>query len=152
MTPAQLSALADEVRNDPQAIGYAAHLPGSPGAIVDLINARTQSMLQPMTASRALVWAAKSRSYAKIVDTGNDTASPYRDSCLAFRDNIFGGLPVDLSDADVQAEFSAWETGDIITADAHALAISYATQPASRADVLGLPPATVENLYEAGVI
>jgi hypothetical protein len=140
--------LVGELRVDPLGLGYAAHLPGDPQRVVDLITAPTQSKLQPMTASRALVWGAKSGAYAKIIDTGNEQASPYRSSCLAFRDNILGGLPIDLSDPDVEAEFDAWEAGGIITAEAHALAIQYATQPASRADVLGIPAPSPRDILD----
>jgi hypothetical protein len=145
-----MTILSDELRDDPKGIGYKAHMPQSPGIVVDLLNAPTQSMVKPIESTTAQAWAA-SGPYAAIVDAGANTDHPCRASCLMLRDTIISRVPISMDAADVQEMFAAWVQTGVITQAQHDDLYTRATQPASRAEVLGLGFVTMDDLINAGV-
>lgn len=141
MNLSELQRLKNELAVDPLSIGYAACFPDSPGAVVDLINAKTQMMVKEITCAQGMGWAAAGP-YAAIVDASENVAHPCRASCLVLRELFSAGLPIHLEDPHVMGMFGAWvATGLITQAEQDALIVT-ATQPASRAEVLGLPVIT----------
>jgi hypothetical protein len=148
VTPAELVALKAELANDPLALGYAAHLPGDPQRVVDLLTAPAYTSLQPITAARALTWAGTGPMSA-ITDAANNSASPARASCLSFLHSLSSSMPLDPSDPDVKSMFDGWQTLGVITVDQHAALLTAATKPASRADVLGIPAPTARDIIDA---
>src|SRR5437762_7061781 len=114
MNTADLAKLAAELGSDPHAIGYAAYLPGDPEKAVALLTSLTQSMAGPMSASRALEWAAQGP-LAAIVDASNQQGHPLRSSCLALLMNVSAGRDIDLGSAPEQMMFKAWLDTGLIT-------------------------------------
>jgi hypothetical protein len=151
MTPAQLIALKSEIAGDPLGLGYAAHLPASPGLVVDLLNAATQSMLGPLRSTTAKAWAAAGP-YAAIVDASTNVTHPCRASCLVIRDSFACGDPIHVEDPELQGMLNAWVTAKICTQAQVDTLYARAMQPASRAQVLGWPTIEIRDLVAAGVI
>jgi hypothetical protein len=151
MTPDQLQALCNEVAADPTHKGYQTHLPSSPGLVVDLLNALTETKVKAITTSAAKTWAAAGP-YAGIVDASNTAGHSARASCLVIRDAFASGDLIHLDDPSLQNLFAAWVTAGVITQAQHDALIAIATQPASRAEVLGLPFVTEHDLIAAGVV
>jgi hypothetical protein len=151
MTPAQLLALKGEILGDPLGLGYGAHLPDSPGLVVDLLNALTQSMVGPLRSTTAKAWAAAGP-YANIVDASMDTMHPCRASCLVIRDSFSCGDPIHVEDPQLQAMLAAWKATGICTQAQVEDLYARAMMPASRAQVLGWPTIEMRDLVAAGVI
>jgi len=145
MTPEQLSILKSEIQSDPIRLGYSACFPASPGHAVELINLPMQTMIKPITAAVAMTWAA-SGPYAAIVDAANTANHPFRASCLVIRETFAAGLDIDLQHPEIQAMFAGWLAATLITQDQHDALMTVATQPASRAEVLGLDYVTESDI------
>ena len=141
-------SLADELKTDPENLGYAAHLPDDPQRVIDLMTALSFKKVQPITAGQALTWAAAGP-LATITDTSNNANSPIRASCLAFLLAMKAGRDVDMGDSNVKAQFDIWLQQGIINQQQHDDIITIATQPASRADVLGIPAPTARDIIDA---
>jgi hypothetical protein len=146
-----MTTLSDELRDDPKGIGYKAHMPQSPGIVVDLLNAPTQSMVKAIRSTTAQAWAA-SGPYAAIVDAGANPSHPCRASCLMLRDTLVSGVPISMDEPDVQAMLAAWVATNVITQAQHDDLYKRATQPASRAEVLGLGIVTIQDFIDADLI
>lgn len=140
--------LHDELTTDPTSKGYAAHLPDSPGIVADMLNAQTETMVKAIRSTTAQAWAA-SGPYARIVDASNDTTHACRASCLVLRETLASGVDIHVERSDVQQMLSAWVSTGVCTQAEHDDLIARATQPASRMEVLGLPPATVHDVIGA---
>ena len=140
--------LRDEIDNDPIAIGYSAYLPSAPGSVVDLLNAYTQTKIKPITSSTAMAWAAAGP-YSNIVDASNDLAHLARASCLVIREVFASGQVIHMELPDITGMFAAWVAAGVITQTQHDELITIATQPASRAEVLGLDRLTEADLRTA---
>ena len=143
-----MSALIEELRGDPEGLGYAQFMPDAPGMVVELLNAPTQFMVKAIRSTTAQAWAATGP-YANIVDASQDKTHPCRASCLILRDTLASGVDIHMEMPDVQEMFAAWVACGICTqAQADAL-YARAMQPASRAEVLGLGVATEEQVRNA---
>lgn len=144
--------LSDEISNDPAGLGYAAHLPDSPGIVADLINnVKTDTMLGPLRTTTAKAWAAHGP-YAKIVDASNDVNHACRASCLVIRDSFACGDPIHIEDAGLQAMLDMWVQHDVATqAEVDAL-YQLATVHASRGEKLGLGIVTAYDITAARAI
>ena len=142
------SALANELKNDPQALGYAAHLPDDPVRVVDLLNSTSTTMVKAIHSTTAQAWAAQGP-YATIVDTGNDKTHVCRASCLLLQATISSGVDIHLERSDVQGMFGLWLSTGVITQAQHDDLYVRATQPASRAEVLGIPAPTARDILNA---
>lgn len=151
MTTAQLAALAAELTIDPLSKGYAALLPASPGAVVDKLNAYTETMVKMIHSTTAQAWAATGP-YSAIVDASNNASHLCRASCLVIRDTFASGVDIHLERNDMRTLLDAWVSTSLITATQRDDLLSRATQPASRAEVLGLPGVTEADLRAAGGI
>lgn len=147
--------LADELRDDPLALGYAQHLPDSPGMVVQLINAPSFSMVKPLMLSERGLLAhyadgpvaadgvlSKLETFAQ---TSHVLASVVR------RAVKFLGTPegMDIGSPTTHAMLDALQTASVLTADEVAKIKALALQPASRAEVLGLGPVTEAQVMEA---
>lgn len=146
-----LVALKSEIQTDPLTLGYAQFLPDAPGHVVDLLNGYTQSKIKAIAAAQALTWAA-SGPMSAIVDASNNAAHPARASALAFLQAIGSAMAIDMDHADIRAQFDGWQAANVITQAQHDALIAVATQPASRAEVLGFGSVAESDLHAAGVI
>jgi hypothetical protein len=140
------AALKNEIQNDPTGKGYALHLPDSPGHVVELLNAQTETMIKPLRSSTAKAWAATGP-YAAIVDASNTVGHPCRASCLVLRDAFASGDTIYIDMPDMQAMFAGWVLAVLITQSQHDALMALATQPASRAEIVGL-----QGITEADVL
>lgn len=143
-----LQALKNEITLDPKGLGYATYLPDAPGMVMQLLNSLSDTMIKPLRTTTAKAWAAAGP-YAKIVDASNDVASPVRSSCLILRDTLISGDEIHMEMPDIKTMFGAWVLFGIITQAQHDDLFLRATQPASRAEVLGLVGATEYDLQIA---
>lgn len=151
LTTAQQATLRAEINNDPKALGYKAYLPGSPGIVVNMLASLSDTMIDTIHSTTAQAWAAQGP-MAKIVDAGNNTAHPCRASCLLVQMTLSSGSDIHLERTDVQQMFDAWLTQGVISQGWHDDLYARAKQPASRLQVLGLPPVDVYDLIAAGVV
>lgn len=140
--------LRDEIHLDPKAKGYMALLPESPGTVADMLNAQTETMVKAIRTTTGQAWAAGGP-YAAIVDASNTVGHPCRASCLVLRESFSSGVDIHMERADVQSMFAGWVTGGLITTAQRDDLFAKATQPASRMEVLGLPPATILDVIGA---
>ena len=153
MTPTQLTALAAEISTDPAALGYAAHLPDAPGAVCDLMNATTSTKSGVVPTAQFAIWAASTGMRAVIEDKALAAGDPLRSAALTLRDLLAGSMAgLDLSDAANVAGLQVWVTVGALTQENHDALVALAATPASRADVLGLPRVTFDDLVAANVV
>jgi len=148
MTPAQQSALVDELRVDPAVRGYSQYMPDAPGMVLQLLNEQSDSMVKAIKSSTGQAWAAAGP-YANIVDAGNDPAHPCRPSCLMLRDTLVSGVDIHVESGDVQYMLAAWVATNVITQLQLDDLFSRAKQPASRVEVLNLGAVTEEDVRSA---
>lgn len=146
MTPRD--TLAAELANDPKQKGYAAFLPGSPGTVAAMLNAPTEMMVKPIRSTTAQAWAATGP-YATIVDASTNAAHQCRASCLVLRETLASGVDIHVDRTDVQEMLSAWVTTKVCTEAQRVDLLARSQQPASRMEVLGLPPATIDDVIGA---
>lgn len=140
-------SLADELKQDPLALGYAAHLPGDPQRVVDLLTAQNYTMVKSrfITARTVL---AECDDGAAILD-GLTTASASISAvkwALTFLSQDSG---LDVGHPRTQTMIGELAQGGALT-DAQAGQIkALAVQSASRADVLGIPTPTARDIVDA---
>jgi hypothetical protein len=153
MNQDQLIILANEIKTDPIGIGYT-HLlttPLGPGHVAEAMNAPTQLMLQAIESDVIMLWSA-SGPYANIVDAANNSAHPCRASCLVIKDKMQSGQYVHIEIQGIQDIFTSWVAAGVITQAQHDALMSLAMQPASRCQVLNIPPVNCDDLLKAGIV
>ena len=136
MTPAQQAILRAELTQDLEGRGYAAHLPGDPARVVDLLTELVTTMTGPLRSTTAKA-------------ASNDANSPCRASGLVSRDSFACGDPIHLEDPRLEAMLAGWVTCGIATEAEVADLYELAQVPASRADVLGIPAPTARDIVDA---
>jgi hypothetical protein len=141
-------SLRDEIHSDPTGKGYATFLPASPGTVAAMLNAPTETMVKTIHSTTGQAWAAAGP-YAAIVDASNNVSHPCRASCLVLRDTFASGVDISLDRADMIGMLAAWVAAGICTAAQRDDLLEKATQPASRMEKLGLPPATIADVIGA---
>jgi hypothetical protein len=149
MTPEQLQILSSELNEDPLKKGYSTYLLKSPGLVIRLLNSFTESMIAPIPSSLAKVWAA-SGPYASIVDVSNTVDHPCRASCLVVRETFKASDSIHINQPEVRTMLDAWVATGVITTEQCDALLALAMQPASRAQVLGLPNITEQDLIKLG--
>lgn len=138
-----MSILSDEIDNDPEGKGYAALLPDQPGRVVDLLNARTETMIKGkmITARGILAEYPGGPTAAATVLDNLDAAAP-NIPALKWAWGFIKGEGLDIGDPATQGMLDTLAVANILTTnDANNLK-GLALQPASRAEVLGLPVIT----------
>ena len=151
-----LNALKAEIQNDPAGIGYAAHLPHSPGAVVDLLNARAQVKAKSrMVTARGIMasYGLGPAAGAVFLDKLDALAGsvPAVNWAMKFLQTEAG---VDVGEPATQAMLTALIGQGGITADEVNGVKAMAIQPASRAEILfgdGVQVAEAD-LRAAGVV
>ena len=144
-----MSVLSDEITNDPTGKGYAAFLPDQPGHVVELLNALTETKAKTrmITARGILSDYPGGPVAAAIVLDKLETAAP---SIPALK-WAFGFLKtsdgLDIGHPATQGMIDQLTPSVITTEEAGHLK-SLALQPASRAEVLGLPVITEQILRD----
>lgn len=142
-----MSVLSDEITSDPAGKGYAAFLPDQPGHVVDLLNAKTETVTGLISRSDLTTWAAATGMRAVIEDKSLDAQSPLRASALAILDVLKGSSEgIDLSKSSNMDILNGWEAAGVLSAIDKASMLALAQQPASRAELLGVGHVTEEML------
>ncbi len=144
-----MSVLSDEITNDPAGKGYAAFLPDQPGRVVDLLNALTETKhkARMITARGILSDYPGGPVAAALVLDKLEAAAP---SVPALK-WAFGFLKtegLDIGHPATQGMIDQLATASVITADEAANLKALSLQPASRAEVLGLPVITEQILRD----
>lgn len=150
------AVLQTEVQNDPESIGYAAHLPAAPGIVADLMNEHRFTMPKPtfvsargVMASFGLGAAAGSRFLNKLEALA--PAVPEIKWVMKFLETDAG---IDIGEPAVQEMLASLAgVGGITQAEVDGIK-AMAMKPASRAEVLfGTNAAVTEaDLRSAGVV
>jgi hypothetical protein len=144
-----MSILSDEIDNDPEGKGYAAFLPDSPGAVVDLLNDKTETATGIIKRADLARWAAKTGMRLVIQIEADNHESPLCPSALSIIDVLRGASDgIDLSIPDNAALLDAWQGLEKLSAEDRASMLALAQTPVSRATVLGLTFITEEMLRD----
>jgi hypothetical protein len=143
-----LTILRAEIDNDPEGLGYASHLPDAPGSVVDLLNGYTGTMVKAIKSSTAMMWAAGG-AYSTIVDASNNVTHPARASCLVVREAFASGQEIHLELQAMRDMLTAWVSTSVITQGQKDSLLALATQPASRAEEIGLFRVDVRDVIAA---
>jgi len=88
------TALADEINNDPQAIGYSTHLPDDHVSVADLLGQDDPAqtvVYESLSSEKATRIAAEVDAYAPIKADAEDPNSPTQSSSLAAMDTLRKG-------------------------------------------------------------
>jgi hypothetical protein len=142
-----MSVLSDEIDQDPTGKGYAAFLPDQPGAVVELLNAKTETVTGIIDRTNLTKWAAKTGMRLIVQQEADNQASPLCSSALSIIDVLRGSSGgIDLADPDNITLLNNWEASGKLPTESKNLMIALAAKKASRAEVLGLPYMTEELL------
>jgi hypothetical protein len=144
-----MSALYDELTNDPEALGYAAMLAaGSHNAIAAALNMARYPALGSVDITPLLEWIAAHGIMARLrtAASGNDAAlASIAEVALMLVSNP--NIPaLDLSRPRVQAMLGALYAGGVVTEAAYNELLSMAAVQVSRAAVLGLGTVTADDV------
>jgi hypothetical protein len=148
MNASELSALKNELATDPAALGYAPLLSsGQLGAVCDLLNAQTQKKVQSryVTARTILAELSDGAAVLDALDACPMSAVKWAMKFLGQDSGLDVGNPA------TQGMLDALSAAAVITASQAAELKAMAELPASRAQVIGVPAVTVEDIYAAGV-
>lgn len=130
-----MTDLSQELATDPASLGYASHLPESPGLVVDLLNAPTRTAVKPRFVTARGVLADVDGG-AQILDKLDALTGAVSEVKWAMKFLLTDGI--DVGHPRTRGLLDQLEAGGAITsADAKALK-DLALQPASRAEELGL--------------
>lgn len=139
--------LATELKTDPLGLGYASYLPGDPQHVVDILTTQDYAMVKSrfITARTVL---AECDDGAAILD-GLVAASASISAvkwALTFLSQDSG---LDVGHPRTQTMIGELSQGGALTAEQAGQLKALAVQPASRADVLGIPAPTARDIVDA---
>lgn len=142
-----MSVLSDEIDNDPTGKGYADLIENAPGKVVELLNANTETMKKPRMITSLTILAEcafpigfTALSKLRAVDPKPEPLF----TAMYWLDRAEG---LDIGNPRTQAQLDIHATVDnYITQEEADELKNLAIQPASRAEVLGLPYMTEELL------
>ena len=140
------SALGTELSTDPLRLGYAAFLPNSPGSVVEILNAYNRSIVKTQYMTARSILAALDDGAAildKIQGASASNSTVKWAMQFMLSDGIDVGHPRTRALLDQLAA-----TGVILQAEADEVK-ALALQPGSRAEELGLLPATETDVMAA---
>jgi hypothetical protein len=143
-----MSVLSDEITNDPTGKGYAAFLPDQPGHVVELLNAPTETMVKSrLITARGILSGYPGGPMVAAVVLDKLKAATSTISALGWAfDFLKTPEGLDLGDPATQGMLDTLATAEVITTEESANLKALAIQPASRAEVLGLPYVDEEML------
>ena len=145
-----MSVLSDEIDNDPTGKGYAAFLPDQPGHVVELLNEQTETMVKSrMITARGIMsdYPGGAALAAGVLDKLEAAAAsiPALKWAMGFLKTTDG---LDIGHSATQGMITQLATATVITSDEADKLKALALQPASRAEVLGLPVITEQILRD----
>ena len=147
-----MSILKTELTTDPMGLGYANWLPDSPGTVADLINAKTFSMPKSLMVSEIDVVglypdgiSAGDAVLAKLETFANNN-QPLSSVVSRALKALYQPQGLNIGSAAVQQMLTVLANEGILTVDESTKLKSIATQPASRAEVLGIEQVSIEQV------
>lgn len=140
------ATLKAELDNDPAGKGYAALLPDSPQVVVDLLNARSETMVKTRMITGRAILAECGVHGPAILDkleaaAASNSAVKWAVTFLKQDAGIDIGHPATRAMIDQM-------TGAVFTAAEAAALKALASQPASRAEVIGLGVVTYKDVCD----
>ncbi|HEV2612534.1 MAG TPA: hypothetical protein VGU61_19890 [Noviherbaspirillum sp.] len=148
MNAQQLAALKAEVQADPTGKGYAAYLPASPGRVVELLNADTESGVKSRMVTARAILAECGPGASVILDKLEAAAANLSAVKWAVR-FLSQDAGIDVGNPATQAMINQLVAGNVLTAAEGKALKDMALQPASRAAVLGFGVVTEADLRTA---
>jgi hypothetical protein len=142
-----MSILSDEITNDPEGKGYAALLPEQPGRVVELLNAYTETKVKTrLITARGILsdYPGGPVGAATVLDK-LEAAAP-NVPALKWAWKFITAEGIDIGHAATQGMLDTLATANVLTTTEATNLKALALQPASRAEVLGLPTITEELL------
>lgn len=147
-------AIKDEISNDPMGLGYATWLPDSPGTVCDLLNAKNYSLPQSMFVREIEIIGlhpdgpiAGDEVLAKL-EAFSLTSHPLARIVVRALNALRQTEGLDLGTDAVQSMLTLLVPDALTVAESDALKF-IASQPASRAEVLGVGVVTIEQVIGA---
>ena len=136
MTPDELAALSAEIKNDPSARGYAAHLPDDPQRVIDILSATTCTMFKSryVTARTILAECADGAEILDTLQSIGQNVSPVK-WMMVFLQQDSG---MDAGHPRTVANIDNLVTNGLLSASFAGQIKSMITQPANRAEFIGL--------------
>jgi molybdopterin-biosynthesis enzyme MoeA-like protein len=128
-------SLQSELQDDPLNRGYAAFMPGAPGVLADMMNARIYTMVKEKFVTARGVLAAHGSAGAAVLDKLETLAASNSEVKWAMRFVTSDGI--DVGHANTRTLLDALVPAVLTQVEAD-LIKNMAVQPASRAEVLGL--------------
>jgi hypothetical protein len=131
-------SLLEEVRDDPETLGYAAlTAANNDEAVAALLNETMMAVVGEISRSDLATWAAATGMRAKIEDVSKDAESPLRSSALAIIDVLKGASAgIDLAKPTNMGILDAWESATLLSAEDKAAFVALATHDTPRSVVL----------------
>jgi hypothetical protein len=147
-TPEAITALGDELRNDPAGLGYAPLLAlGADEALAKLLNLRGRPGRRPVTVRGLLRWGATSGVLSDLVTSSQGASSrAARAVSLAFLRLLDRLDSLDLDDADIRAMVDALVLAGVLTAAQRTELMALGAAQVSRAEELFGPGTSVGHL------
>lgn len=139
--------LADEIKNDPLGHGYAAHLPDDPQRVVDLLTAQAGTAVKSrfVTGRTILAECDDGGAVLDALEAAATTNSAVK-WAVTFLSKDSG---LDVGHPRTQMMIDSLAQGGALTQAQAEQLKALATQPASRADVLGIPAPTARDIIDA---
>lgn len=147
LSAADQQALRNELINDPLSQGYSAHLPGDPQRVVDLLTAQAYSMVKTRYVTTRTI-LAECTDGATVLDALQAASSSV--SAVKWMMTFLGqDSGMDAGHPKTQKSIDDLVVAGLLTAPFGTELKALANQPATRADVLGLPAPTSRDIIDA---
>ena len=140
-------SLRSELLDDPLNRGYSAFLADSPGVLADMMNARIYSMVKEKFVTARGVLAAHGATGAAVLDK-LEAASSGNSAVKWAMKFVSQDSGIDVGHPTTRGLLDAMVPAVLTQAEADMLK-NMAIQPASRAEVLGLPRVSIESVQAA---
>lgn len=150
-----MSILSIELQQDPLSIGYAQWNPDSPGVIADLLNAPSFTMVKKrMVAELDVIGEyptgpVDGDAVLTKLEVFSETTAPLASLVRRALKILSQSDGINIGDPSIQAMLDQLQQQNVLTFTEASSLKDLAIQPASRAEVLGLTPVTIEQVIEA---
>jgi hypothetical protein len=134
---AYIQELAAELRDDPESMGYEAHmLSGNDAELLALLNSKNIPAIGVVVSADLYEWATATGQRAVIEDTAATVGDPARSIALTLKDMLVSSASINVGSPAVIALMGAWvATGKATQPEADALT-AYGATHISRAEQL----------------
>ena len=147
-----MTILSTEITTDPMGLGYATWLPDSPGTVAELLNAKTFTMPKTYLVSEIDVVGlypdgpTAGDAVLTKLETFAAAGQPLSNLVNRALKAIYQPQGLNIGSVQVQDMLTLLAAEGVLTSDEATKLKSIANQPASRAEVLGIPQVSVEQV------